>query len=315
MRFPLAAISALALTMVPGPAPARPKTPDLGLVVTRGKGRRPSKRNLKKFDKALRKALTKEEGWVPTSVKQAKTLFQVHSSRTSWRCRPDPVLPEDFTADGRVVHEDELFCAVDVVQDAGLDRLLLVNLRWANGAHHVDMQHIRVDLGKVVGRTSQRVSGKSIKPVLTFAPALARRGMKELGGFRLETNVEGADVDMDGMFLGRTPLEQPDMAPGSYKLKITADGYFDWEGAAEVVPGEMRVVRVELKQPRMSAPPPAFSGNSDMLKWGLVGLGAAAAIGGIALAATGDDPTTRTLGLILFAGGAGGAALAFTYEF
>jgi hypothetical protein len=135
-----------------------------------------------------------------------------------------------------------------------------------------------------------------------------------LGGFRLETNVEGADVDMDGMFLGTTPLEQTDIPPGLYKLKITADGYFDWEGEAEVTPGEMNLVLVDLKQPRTSAPPPGVMPSSTM-KWGLVGLGGAAVVGGLALVASSKHSGTRASGVGLLVLGVTGAALAFTYEF
>ena len=306
----LAAIAALGLTAAPGRASARGKDPDLGLVITKDPGRRPSKGDLKKFEKALRKALTKEEGWTPTSAKQASTLFETDRGRAGWRCRPGPVRPEDVGPDGRVLREDELFCAVDVIKGAGLGRVLLVHLRWSDDAYNIDMH----DVGKVVGRTTQRVTG-SIAGVVEFAPALARRAMKELGGFRVQTNIEGADVNMDGMFLGRTPLEQSDMAPGSYKLKITADGFFAWEGDAEVTAGEMNRIDVALKQPRTSAPPPTFSPSSDTLRWGLVGVGVVAAVGGVALAASSSDPTTRTAGIALFAVGAGGAVYAFTYAF
>lgn len=302
------------ITLVVGPAWSQPGK-RVGVVVTRSDGRKPSKRDVSKFEKALRRSLTKEGGWKLAPPKQGRGLFQVDRAKTGWRCRADPVRPEDVGEEGRVLHEDELFCALEVVREAGLDRLLLVHLDWSPTAYDVHIHHIRVDLGRVVGQTSQQVPGKSVKPVVTFASALAKRATEEVGGFRLETNVEGADVEMDGMFLGRTPLQQSDMAPGAYKLKITADGYFDWEGEAEVTPGKMSLVEVDLQQPRMSAPLPAFSGGGSGLKWGLVGLGAAAAVGGLALAATQSDPTARAAGIALFAGGVGGAIWAFTYEF
>lgn len=314
--FPvLCAGFALASLLLARPAHAAESDERVGLVVTRAEGRRPSKRDVSKFEKALRKALQAEKIWRPVSAKKGKTLFQPDKARSGWRCRPDPIPQDEVADDGRVIHEDELFCATDILRDAGVGHLLLAHLSWSSGGYDVDIHHVRIDLQRVVARTSQRVRGKSFKRVLSFTPALAKRAMRELGGFRLETNVEGADVDMDGMFLGRTPLEQTDLAPGAYTLKITADGYFDWEGDAEVKPGEINVVTIELQQPRTSAPPPAFSASGDALKWGLVGLGAAAAVGGLVLAASSSDPTTRAAGIGLMAGGIGGAAYAFTYEF
>ena len=183
-----------------------------------------------------------------------------------------------------------------------------------SGAFHVDLHHLHVGLGKVVSHAYQRVPGKRFAKVLTFASALARRGMKELGGFRLETNVEGADVDMDGMFLGRTPLEQDEMSPGVYELKITADGYFDWKGQAEVRPGEMNVVTIELRQPRMSAPPPGPLPDGGM-KWLVAGAGTAVALGGAYLFASSDEAATRSAGLALGAAGVGACAWAFIYDF
>ena len=314
MRLSSATLIVLLLVGQAPPAAAA-GSGSVGLLVTRSKSRRVRKKHVKRFAKALRRSLSNESDWRPTGAKDSARIFQTDKQRMTWRCRPDPVSgdpdPEDLS---RTLFEDERFCAFEVAKEAELDRLLLVHVRWVSGAFHIDLHHLHVALGKLVSHAHQRVPGKKFSKVLTFASALARRGMKELGGFRLEANVEGADVDMDGMFLGRTPLEQDEMSPGVYELKITADGYFDWKGQAEVRPGEMNVVTVELRQPRMSAPPPGPLPDGGM-KWLVAGVGGAAAIGGGLLFTSSDDAATRAAGIALGVAGVGAVAWAFTYDF
>ena len=296
-----------------GDARAEPPAGEVGVVIVRGAGRRPTKREVDKFTKALGKALGKSSGWTLARPKAMRRSAELSKKRRRWAC--SPVEQEEDqgepSPDAPPPEAEELDCALDFARDAGLERLVVGRIEYERGAYHVALSHLRTDIDRRVHSLKQRIQTKRFKKVLSFAPALARRIMAEHGGFRLVSNVEGADVTMGDLYLGEAPLEQTEMDPGNYKLKVTAMGYFDWKGSVTVEPGLMKTVPVEMELPRMSAPPPELIG--DNRPWIFVGIGAAALIGGVAVIASGSSGN-RAVGAALGIGGLGILGYAWAYE-
>lgn len=69
---------------------------------------------------------------------------------------------------------------------------------------------------------------------------------------RIDSDVPGAQVFIDRVFIGATPVTAPNVKPGTHRLNVSAPGY---EGVAEtidVVPGP-RDVLIKLKDVRLDA--------------------------------------------------------------
>ena len=66
------------------------------------------------------------------------------------------------------------------------------------------------------------------------------------GLISVSSNPSGADIEVDGVFLGDTPAELP-MAAGDRALKITKRGFTTFERKLHVIPGGKQSVSAELE--------------------------------------------------------------------
>jgi hypothetical protein len=69
---------------------------------------------------------------------------------------------------------------------------------------------------------------------------------------RIDSDVAGAEVFLDRVFLGVTPLEVSDVKPGTHRLNVSATGFEGISETIDVVPGP-RDVMVEFKAVRLNA--------------------------------------------------------------
>jgi PEGA domain len=67
---------------------------------------------------------------------------------------------------------------------------------------------------------------------------------------RVDADVPGANVFLDRKFLGTTPVETRDFAPGPHRLNVSADGY-DMYGETIELAAEPRDIRVRFKEVRL----------------------------------------------------------------
>jgi hypothetical protein len=88
----------------------------------------------------------------------------------------------------------------------------------------------------------------SVTAELTALPPLT-------GSLSITSEPPGADVYINDDFRGRTPLTLEDLATGSYRLKVTLEGYEDWERTVVVRAGVITSVMAELT----TLPPPTGS--------------------------------------------------------
>jgi hypothetical protein len=73
-----------------------------------------------------------------------------------------------------------------------------------------------------------------------------------LEGLRVEADVPDADVFVDRVYKGKAPLALSDVAPGSHRINVSAEGYDGYAETVEVT-GADQLVSVRFKQVRLAA--------------------------------------------------------------
>ena len=71
--------------------------------------------------------------------------------------------------------------------------------------------------------------------------------LSEVAVMEINSNPEGAEIEIDGAFAGTTPRTKR-LGPGEYKIKITMNGYTFWEREIRVEAGEEIPIAVELQK-------------------------------------------------------------------
>ncbi len=70
--------------------------------------------------------------------------------------------------------------------------------------------------------------------------------------FRVESDVTGASVFIDRVYLGTTPLETRDVAAGHHRLNVSAQGFEGYSGDVEIAEGASPVV-IRFREVRLDA--------------------------------------------------------------
>jgi hypothetical protein len=86
------------------------------------------------------------------------------------------------------------------------------------------------------------------KPEVAPAPAVIVA--PDLVTLRVDSDVPGAQVFVDRVFLGKTPLTTTDVKPGSHRLNVSAPGYDGVARDIDVAPGS-REITVSLREVRL----------------------------------------------------------------
>jgi len=85
----------------------------------------------------------------------------------------------------------------------------------------------------------------STAPVPAAAPAsVTSTGM--MAAITVESNVPGADIEIDGAFVGNTP-STVSVAPGSHQIAVKKKGFSDWTKILKVTSGSVHL-NAELEQ-------------------------------------------------------------------
>jgi hypothetical protein len=80
---------------------------------------------------------------------------------------------------------------------------------------------------------------------------LQARLSREPGRVRVESDVAGADVFVDRKFVGKAPMELPELAPGPHQINVSAEGYEGYAETIDVSPGR-HTVSVRFKEIRLA---------------------------------------------------------------
>lgn len=84
------------------------------------------------------------------------------------------------------------------------------------------------------------------------ATATPARAAPATGTLRVDSDVPGADVFIDRVFIGKTPVTASRIAPGAHRLNVSAPGWDGFADTIEVAPGP-RDVMIRLKEVRLDA--------------------------------------------------------------
>ncbi len=110
---------------------------------------------------------------------------------------------------------------------------------------------------------------------------------------RVLVEPEGSVVEVDGEIVGVTPIELT-LAPGEHDVVVRRQGYVPHRSRLSLIDGVTETVSTQLAPLRISAPPPEVEGASGRkrttLGWAAIGVGAGAAIGGVALLVLDERP-------------------------
>ena len=101
-------------------------------------------------------------------------------------------------------------------------------------------------------RPARRAPAKAAPSAATVpAPAPAAPGA-ETGTLRIDSDVPGAQVFVDRVFVGAAPVTAPNITPGSHRVNVSAPGY---DGVAETVDvaAGPRDLLIKLKEVRLDA--------------------------------------------------------------
>lgn len=86
------------------------------------------------------------------------------------------------------------------------------------------------------------------KPKPVKAAAAPAPKAPEKAHATVTSDPDGADVFIDGVKAGSTPLSLDSIAPGSHQVKVSKDGYDAWTGSLEAQPGKTATVNASLTQ-------------------------------------------------------------------
>jgi hypothetical protein len=73
-----------------------------------------------------------------------------------------------------------------------------------------------------------------------------------VGTLHIDSDIPGAQVFIDREFVGATPVTANDLAPGSHRVNVSAQGYEGFAQTIDVAPGS-RDLRVNFKEVRLAA--------------------------------------------------------------
>jgi hypothetical protein len=72
--------------------------------------------------------------------------------------------------------------------------------------------------------------------------------LKAVGSLRFLSNVEGADVYIDSVPVGKTPFVASDVAVGDHIVQVKKSGYYEFQMPVKVVGGQPAILNAELKE-------------------------------------------------------------------
>jgi hypothetical protein len=153
--------------------------------------------------------------------------------------------------DGDVVScAGDAACIADIGRKLGADEVLLVGISRF-GDVILTLQRIDVTAGEVRVRIAEALAldaAPDTSALLEYLrQVMPQRDFLRFGVIRIQANIAGAEVVIDGERRGRTPLGALRVpAPGNYAIRITRKGYQAFQAATSVSPDAEVVVQATL---------------------------------------------------------------------
>jgi hypothetical protein len=136
---------------------------------------------------------------------------------------------------GRAAHAALVRCADDAKclsqrsAKLGVDRIVGGSLRKLGTSYRVALVHADAKTGERLGGLEREIpiaSRRLQKDVATAAPLLLAGAQDATGVLRVTTDVPGADVAVDDVPVGKTPIARS-VKPGKHKVKVSREGWAD----------------------------------------------------------------------------------------
>jgi hypothetical protein len=101
-------------------------------------------------------------------------------------------------------------------------------------------------------RAARRDAAKRPADAAPEAPAVPAVPSRDAGILHIDSDVAGAQVFLDRVFVGAAPVTANDVTPGTHRLNVSAPGYEGVAETLEVTAGSRDIV-VKLKEVRLDA--------------------------------------------------------------
>jgi hypothetical protein len=101
-------------------------------------------------------------------------------------------------------------------------------------------------------RTARRAAAEPAPVAATPSTPEAAEPASEAGVLRIDSDIAGAQVFIDRVFIGTTPVTARSVTPGTHRLNVSAPGYDGVAETLEVVAGP-RDILIKLKEVRLDA--------------------------------------------------------------
>ena len=214
-------------------------------------------------------------GNVPASALSAIVRREVLKSsdyRLIERKAMDEILQEQgFQQTGCVSSE----CAVEVGKLLGVQKMVSGSISGLGSLFLLDIQMIDVATGEIEKTSSVEHMGKIeelVSPLREAANAMLS-GIEQKNDeafLYAESNPSGAQISLDGQFVGSAPLKYP-IQPRKYRVLLKAQGYSDWSQEITGKLGETVLVKAELLEIKASSAA-VTSSEGGIGKWEVLGI-------------------------------------------
>jgi hypothetical protein len=265
------------------------------LLVTWWPGRAQAQPSAKKSTVALLRI--EPLGLEPELVSRLEALFRAELERLEGAPLPsrrevDKVVSGDAALRG-CTGEPECLSAIG--KKLGVQFMVSGSVGALGDSYVINLKLVEVATGKEVRRVEEPLSGAPDELIDAVRVAAYRLYAPDRlkGSVAVLSDVNGAEVFLDGKRVGKTPLAAPvaNLEVRTYKLRIAAKGYTDFIGEVEVRFQKTTQVVVSLQKakdpgvgpvgpgtgaPLRDAPVPWYGSN-----WGYVGIGVAAVAVGV----------------------------------
>ena len=154
-------------------------------------------------------------------------------------------------------------CLGRVAVSLGVSRLVTGAVRGEEGGFFLSMSLTDVAARRVQSRFFRKVDGE-----VTNLVRVVQEGVDELldprrvpGWLRVSSHPEGAQVTVDDVYLGRTPIVSGALVPGAHRVRVEMERRFAWKTVVEVPPGralDLQLGERELPPRQVWAPYVAY---------------------------------------------------------
>jgi hypothetical protein len=157
---------------------------------------------------------------------------------------------------------DDARCLADRGAKLGVDRIVAGWLRKRGTSYRVALVHADARTGERLGGLEREIpiaSRRLQKDVVAAAPGLLAGAADSTGVLRVITDVPGAEVAVDDVVVGRTPIARA-VKPGKHKVKVSLDGFADAEPSWVDVPASAfvehrpRIYRIPARERPNASP-------------------------------------------------------------